>query len=215
MAEIKLPDYKLSEELMNSITHGIGAGLGIVALVLCVVRAAGHGNAAAVVSSCLYGFGVILVYVISCIYHALARNRAKKVFRVLDHCDIFLMIACTYMPFCLVALAGPVGWTLFGIIWGLAIIGIVFNAVDLQKFAKPSNVVYVLLGWSVLFAIRPLYEAIGRGGVMLLVLGGVLYSIGAVLYAVGAKHRYIHSVFHLFVIAGSIMHFFSIFEYVI
>ncbi len=215
MAEIKLPDYKLSEELMNSITHGIGAGLGIAALVLCVVRSASHGDARAVVSSCLYGFGVILVYVISCIYHALARNRAKKVFRVLDHCDIFIMIACTYTPFCLVALEGAVGWVLFGIVWGLATLGVVFNAVDLHRFAKPSTVVYVLIGWSVIFAIKPLAEAIGRNGILFLILGGVLYTLGAILYAIGSKHRYIHSVFHLFVIAGSIMHFFSIYLYVI
>jgi len=215
MSRVVIPEHKLSEELINSITHGIGAGLGVAALVLCVVKAAVNGSAIGVVGSCLYGAGMIIAYVISCIYHALARNRAKVVFRVLDHCDIFFMIACTYTPFCLISLKGAVGWVLFGVVWGLAALGIVFNAVNLEKFSKPSTVVYVLIGWCVIFAIKPLYEAIGTGGLMFLVLGGVLYTIGAVLYGIGSKVRYMHSVFHLFVIAGSVMQFFAVYLYVL
>ena len=215
MSKVEIPDYRLSEELINSITHGVGAGLSIAALVLCVIRAASHGNAMAVVSSCLFGSGMIIVYVISCIYHALAKNRAKVVFRVLDHCDIFFMIACTYMPFCLVALGGAIGWVMFGIIWGLAALGIVLNAVDFVRFSKLSTVVYVLLGWSIIFTVKPLVAAIGTGGLLFLVLGGVLYTIGAILYGAGKKLRYMHSVFYLFVVAGSLMHFFAIYLYVI
>lgn len=215
MSEIKLPDYKLSEELMNSITHGIGAGLGIAVLVLCLVKSAAHGNPWAVVASALYGAGVIMVFTISCIYHALARNKGKKVMRVIDHCDIFFMIACTYMPYCLVSLRGVVGWVLFGIVWGLAALGIVFNAVNLEKYSVPSTIVYVLLGWSIIVLYKPLVAAISLEGAMYLIGGGILYTIGAVLYALGKKKRYMHSVFHVFVIAGSILHFFSIYLYVI
>lgn len=215
MSKITIPEYRLSEELMNAITHGVGAGLGIAATVLCLVRSVAHNDPWAVVCSSMYGAGVIMVYVISCIYHALAKNRAKKVMRVIDHCDIFFMIACTYMPYCLVAMRGVTGWVLFGIVWGLAILGIVFNAIDLEKYTKPSTVVYVLLGWSIIVTFSSLKEAIGGMGVMFLILGGVLYTIGAVLYAIGGKVKYMHSVFHIFVIAGSIMHFFSIYNYVI
>lgn len=215
MSEIKLPDYKLSEELMNSITHGIGAGLGIAALVLCLVKSSAHGNPWAVVASALYGAGVIMVFTISCIYHALARNKGKKVMRVIDHCDIFFMIACTYMPYCLVSLRGVAGWVLFGIVWGLAALGIVFNAVNLEKYSVPSTIVYVLLGWSIIVLYKPLVAAISLEGAMYLIGGGILYTIGAVLYALGKKKRYMHSVFHVFVIAGSILHFFSIYLYVI
>lgn len=215
MSEIKLPDYKLSEELMNSITHGIGAGLGIAALVLCLVKSAAHGNPWAVVASALYGAGVIMVFTISCIYHALARNKGKKVMRVIDHCDIFFMIACTYMPYCLVSLRGVAGWVLFGIVWGLAALGIVFNAVNLEKYSVPSTIVYVLLGWSIIVLYKPLVAAISLEGAMYLIGGGILYTIGAVLYALGKKKRYMHSVFHVIVIAGSILHFFSIYLYVI
>lgn len=215
MSKVTIPEYKLSEELMNAISHGVGAGLGIAAMILCVVKSVAHHDPWAVVSSSMYGAGVILVYVISCIYHALAKNKAKKVMRVLDHCDIFFMIACTYMPYCLVALRGVTGWVLFGIVWGLAILGIVFNAIDLEKYTKPSTIVYVLLGWSIVVTVGELMEAIGARGVFFLVFGGILYTIGAVLYAIGGKVRYMHSVFHLFVIAGSIMHFFSIYNYVL
>ena len=215
MSKVSLPDYRLSEELMNSITHGIGAGLGITALVLCIVRSVAHNDPWAVVGSSIYGAGVVLVYVISCVYHALAKNNAKRVLRIIDHCDIFFMIACTYTPYCIVSLRGVTGWVLFGIEWGLAIIGIVLTAIDLDRYVKASTVVYVLLGWAIVFVFNRLYEAISVQGVILLLIGGLLYTIGAVLYALGRKIRYMHSIFHLFVIAGSIMHFFSIYNYVI
>lgn len=215
MSNVTIPEYRLSEELMNSITHGVGGGLGIAATVLCIIRSVEHNNSWAIISSCLYGAAVIMVYLVSCIYHALARNKAKKVMRVIDHCDIFFMIACTYMPYCLVALRGVTGWVLFGVVWALAILGIVFNAINLEKYSKRSTIVYVLLGWSIIITVWDLKEAIGSTGVMFLLLGGVLYTIGAILYAIGAKVRYMHSIFHVFVIAGSIMHFFSIYNYVI
>lgn len=215
MSKESIPKYKLSEEIINSITHGIGAALAVAALVLCVIKSAMHGDPWAVVSSCFYGAGTIIVYVISCIYHALKRNRGKAVMRIIDHCDIFFMIACTYMPYTLVSLRGVTGWVLFGVIWGLAALGIVLNAVNLEKFSKISTIVYVILGWGVMVLYKPLVEAVSLEGVILLMLGGVLYTIGAVLYAVGGKVRYMHSVFHVFVIAGSVFQFFSIYNYVI
>ena len=215
MSKVSIPEYKLSEEIVNSITHGIGAALAVAAMVLCIVKSAIHGDPWAVVSSCMYGTGTIMVYVISCVYHALKRNKGKKVLRVIDHCDIFFMIACTYMPYCLVSLRGVMGWILFGIVWGLAAIGIVFNAIDVDKYERASTFVYVLIGWCVIVLIKPLIEAVTLTGVIYLVLGGVLYTVGAVVYAVGENVKYMHSVFHLFVIAGSVFQFFSIYFYVI
>lgn len=215
MSKVSIPEYKLSEEIVNSITHGIGAALAVAAMVLCIVKSAIHGDPWAVVSSCMYGTGTIMVYVISCVYHALKRNKGKKVLRVIDHCDIFFMIACTYMPYCLVSLRGVMGWILFGIVWGLAALGIVFNAIDVDKYERASTFVYVLIGWCVIVLIKPLIEAVTLTGVIYLVLGGVLYTVGAVVYAVGENVKYMHSVFHLFVIAGSVFQFFSIYFYVI
>ena len=215
MSKVSIPEYKLSEEIVNSITHGIGAALAVAAMVLCIVKSAIHGDPWAVVSSCMYGTGTIMVYVISCVYHALKRNKGKKVLRVIDHCDIFFMIACTYMPYCLVSLRGVMGWILFGIVWGLAALRIVFNAIDVDKYERASTFVYVLIGWCVIVLIKPLIEAVTLTGVIYLVLGGVLYTVGAVVYAVGENVKYMHSVFHLFVIAGSVFQFFSIYFYVI
>lgn len=215
MSKVSIPEYKLSEEIMNSITHGIGAALAVAAMVLCIVKSALHGDPWAVVSSCMYGTGTIMVYVISCVYHALKKNKGKKVLRVIDHCDIFFMIACTYMPYCLVSLRGVMGWILFGLVWGLAALGIVFNAIDVDKYERASTFVYVLIGWCVIVLIKPLIEAVTLTGVIFLVLGGVLYTVGAVIYAIGENVKYMHSIFHLFVIAGSVFQFFSIYFYVI
>ncbi len=212
--KIGLPDYWLSEELISAISHGAGAALAISALVLCVVRAAGSG-AFSVVSACIYGSSMILAYLISCIYHALARNRGKKVFRVLDHCSIFLLIAGTYTPFTLLPLRGAVGWTLFGVVWGLAVLGIAFDAIDLERFSKPAFVVYLLMGWCIVLVFPVLWARVPSRCVGLLLAGGVAYTLGAVLYGIGSKVRYIHSVWHFFVLAGSIVHFFSIYLYIL
>ena len=151
----------------------------------------------------------------SCIYHALKPNKAKRVFRVFDHCSVFLLIAGTYAPYTLVSLSGATGWVLFGIIWASAILGITLNAIDLEKFSKVSVACYLAMGWAVIFAFRPLMASLAFPGLMLLVAGGVAYSLGVILYAIGSKKRYMHSVWHFFVLAGSILHFFSIYLYVI
>lgn len=209
------PSYTLGEELISSISHGFGAAFGIAALVLCIIKSVIAGDAWMVVSSCIYGGTLIILYSMSTIYHALAKNKAKKVFRILDHCSIFLLIAGTYTPYTLVAIRGPVGWVLFGIIWASAVVGIALNAISVQKFKIFSMICYVASGWAVIAAARPMAAAIPLRGIILLLLGGVAYSIGAVLYTIGKKIKYMHSIWHFFVLAGSILHFFSIFLYVI
>ncbi len=213
--KVIIPNYTLGEELCNAISHGIGVGLSITALVLCVVRSAIHGSAMAVVASSIYGSMMIILYLMSTLYHSLKVNNAKRVFNIIDHCSIYLLIAGSYTPYTLVSLRGALGWTIFGIIWGCAILGIVLNAVDLNKFKKASLISYIIMGWFVVIGLVPLTKALGFGGMLFLVLGGISYTIGAILYAVGKKHKYMHSLFHLFVLIGSILQFFSIYFYVI
>lgn len=210
-----IPSYTLAEELLNSISHGIGAGLGIAALVLCIVKSAIAGDGFKLASSIVFGLTTTMLYLMSCLYHALKINRAKKVFRIFDHCTIFLLIAGTYTPYTLVTLRGAIGWVLFGVVWAVAITGIVLNAVNLRKFAKISVICYVLLGWIILLASKTLVENLARPGLMLLVGGGIAYTVGAVLYAVGSKRKYFHSIFHFFCLIGTVLHFFSIYFYVL
>ena len=187
-----IPTYSLAEELLNSISHGIGAGLGIAALVLCIVKSAHAGDGYKLASSIVFGLTTTLLYLMSCLYHALKVNRAKKVFRVFDHCTIFLLIAGTYTPYTLVTLRGPAGWVMFGIVWAVAITGVVLNAVNLKKFAKISVVCYVALGWVILLATKTLVANLAYPGLVLLVAGGVAYRRrGAV------RHRLEEEVFSL------------------
>lgn len=213
--KITIPKYSLGEELTNAILHGIGSLLSIAALVLCVVFSSIHGNAYAVVSSCIYGSTLIILYTMSCLYHSFKVNNAKRVFRIIDHCSIFLLIAGTYTPYTLVSLNGGLGWSMFGLIWGCAIVGIVLNAIDLNKYRILSMILYIAMGWAVVFTFKPLVNVIEIGGIYLLLAGGIIYTIGAIFYGLGKKRKYMHSVFHFFVLAGSILHFFSILLYVI
>ncbi len=213
MSKIKIPEYSLGEELVSSISHGIGALLGIAALVLSVVFSK---NSITIVSSAIYGITLIILYLISCLYHSFSpRIKAKKVFRVLDHDSIYLLIFGTYMPYLLVSIGGTKGWTLWGILLGLSILGIVFNSINLEKFKNVSLISYILMGWIIIFSFNDVYNSIGFYGTLYLILGGVFYTIGALFYRLGKKIKYMHSIFHLLVLAGSIFHFFSIFLYVI
>ena len=209
-----LPVYTLSEELINSISHGIGTGLSVTALVLCIVRAAIHGNAWGVVSSCIYGASLVMLYCMSTLYHAITNRTARKVFRVFDHTSIFFLIAGTYTPICLVTLNGALGWTLFGIVWGMGILGIVLNSISVDKFRKFSLVCYVGMGWAVVIGIKTVIELLPKAGFQLLLWGGILYTVGIVFYAM-KKFKYMHCVWHLFVLAGSILQFFCIYLYVL
>lgn len=212
---ITIPKYSLSEELISSISHGVGVLLSIAALTLCVVVAATHHDVYAVVSAAIYGATLIILYLMSTLYHALKVNRAKKVFRVIDHCSIFLLIAGTYTPYTLVTLRDTVGWWLFALVWGAAIVGIVLNAVDLKRYSTISVICYLAMGWVIVFAFQPLSQALDKTGIALLIWGGVAYSVGALAYAIGSKKKYFHSAFHFFVLAGSVLHFFSILLYVL
>lgn len=211
---IRIPNYSLGEELVSSISHGVGTALSVSACVLCVVKAAqdyAYVKAAGVVSAAIYGFTMIMLYCMSTLYHALPTGDAKRVFRVIDHCSVFLLIAGTYTPYALVSLRGALGWTVFGVIWGLTAVGIVFNAIDVDRFQKVSAIINLGMGWMIVFTAGKLIPAIGGLGMKLLITGGIIYSIGALLYSIGSRARYIHSVFHFFVLGGSVFFFFSIF----
>lgn len=216
MSKITIPKYTVGEEIINSISHGLGVLLGITALVLTVVFSIKNHNTIGVVSSCIYGSTMIIMYLISCLYHALSlKLKAKKVFRVLDHCDIYLFIAGCYTPYCLSLIGGTTGWVIFGIIWASAIIGVLLNAIDLEKFQVPSTIMYLIMGWMIIFSYDSISSLLPKPGLILLILGGVAYTIGAVLYGIGSKKRYFHSIFHFFVLLGSTLQFFSILLYTI
>lgn len=210
-----LPDYTLGEELMNSISHGIGALFGVAALVLCIIKSAISGDAYSVVASAVYGSTLILLYTMSTLYHALKVNRAKKVFQTFDHCSIFLLIAGTYTPITLVALHGWLGWLLFGIVWAAAITGITFNGISVKKYKVMSMICYIAMGWVIILVFPEFMRAVDFNCVLLMLIGGIVYTIGAVLYGFGKKAKYIHSIWHFFVLAGSILHFFAVYLYVL
>ena len=213
-----LPIYSKGEEIFNMTSHIVGGVLGIVATVLCIVFAAINGNVYGVVSGSIYGFTMIVLYTMSSIYHGLNKERySKRVFQVLDHCSIFLLIAGSYTPFALCTFREynmALGWTIFGIIWLMAIIGITLNSIDIKSFKKFSMICYLGMGWCVVFTINLLPKLLGNVGFILLLLGGISYSVGAVLYGVGKKRKWMHSVFHLFILLGSILQFFCILFYV-
>ena len=201
MKKLTVPKYTLGEEITNSITHGIGALIGIAILVLTIIMAAHNHNAVGVVASCIYGTTMIIMFLMSCLYHAFSPNiKAKKVFRIIDHCDIYAFIAGSYTPFCISLIKGPIGWTLFGVIWGCAIIGILFNAINLEKFKVISIILYLIMGWMIVVSFSSLHAVLPMKGIMLLLSGGIVYTIGAALYGIGKKVRYMHSVFHVFVL---------------
>lgn len=213
-----LPTYTKGEEIFNMTSHIVGGALGIVATVLCVVFAAIHGNGYGVVSGAIYGVTMIILYTMSSIYHGLSPKRnSKKVFQILDHCSIFLLIAGSYTPFalCTIRSYDPVtGWVIFGVIWFLAILGIVLNSIDLKQFKVFSMICYLLMGWCIIMKINILPKLLGTTGFVLLLAGGIAYTVGAILYGLGKKHKYVHSIFHLFILLGSFLQFMCILLYV-
>ena len=211
LRERVFPDYTRGEETFNMVSHIVGAAIAIAITVLCIIMGASHHNAWAVVSGAIYGSTMVIMFTVSSIYHGLHENMGKQVMRVIDHCDIYCLIAGTYTPFLLVSLSGRLGWMFFYIIWGLTIIGIILNAIDLRRFSKVSAYINVAMGWLIIFSFRSLVKAVDRQGIILLLAGGIIYSIGAILYGLGSKVRYMHSVWHFFVLGGTICHFFSIY----
>ncbi len=213
-----MPDYTKGEEIFNMVSHIVGGGLGIVVLVLCVAKAALTGDAYDVVGSAVYGASMVMLYTVSSVYHGLHLNMGKRVMQIIDHCTIYLLIAGTYTPILLSAIreTSPVtAWVLFAVEWGFAALAATLTAIDLKKYSKFSMLCYIGMGWGIVFAAKDAVAAIDRLGLLLLLLGGIAYTVGAVLYGVGKKHRYIHSVFHLFVVLGSLLQFFTIIFWVI
>lgn len=213
-----LPIYTKGEEIFNMTSHIVGAVLGIVATVLCVVFAAVHVNVYGVVSGAIYGTTMIILYTMSSIYHGLSPKRySKRVFQVLDHCSIFLLIAGSYTPFALCTIREydlVSGWVIFSVIWALAILGIVLNSIDIKKFNVFSMICYLLMGWCIILKANLLPQLLGISGFVLLVTGGVAYTIGAIVYGLGKKYKYAHSIFHLFILIGSLLQFLCILLYV-
>lgn len=210
--------YTKGEEIFNMVSHIVGGALAITAVTLCVIMAAIHKNVWGVVSGAVYGGSMVILYTMSSLYHGLRPNKAKKVFRIIDHCSIFFLIAGTYTPYMLSGLRPHrpgLAWTIFGIIWGAAALGIVLNAVNMKKFKVFSMICYIAMGWCVATVTGPMIKHFNPTCLLFLLIGGIAYTLGAVLYGLSKKKnlRYMHSVFHLFVVAGSLMHFFSILFY--
>lgn len=204
----------LGETIANSVTHGVGVALSIAGTALILTIATLRGGARDIVSASIYGATLALLYVASTLYHALPGPRVRHVFRILDHSSIYLLIAGTYTPFTLVSLRGGFGWSLFGIIWGLAIGGVVFKSLWVDRLPGLSTTIYVLMGWLALVGIQPLYHSVSGPGFLWLVAGGVCYT-GGVAFFCANRMRYAHAVWHVFVLAGSACHYCAVYFYVL
>ncbi|MCI9000386.1 MAG: hemolysin III family protein [Clostridia bacterium] len=212
----ELPSYTKGEEIANMVTHIIGGVIGIVAIVLCSIFAK---NAYGVISGVIFGVSMLILYTMSSIYHGLSpKVKGKKVLQILDHCTIFLLIAGSYTPFALCTLREyhtGMGWAIFGIIWAVAVLGMVLNSIDLKKYKIFSMICYLAMGWCIIVKINVLPTLLSMKGFSLLLAGGIVYTLGAICYIIGKKHKYIHTVFHICVLIASFLHFLCILLYVI
>ena len=209
-----LHKYTLGEELVSAISHGIGAVLAIIGTVFACIRAA-ELDTVALVSVILFGSSMTLLYTVSTVYHALAPNGGKKVLRILDHCFVYVLIIGTYAPYCLAGMHNLFGYILYAVNCAIGAVGITLTAIDMKRFSKFSMVCYILMGWIIVIAFRTLWESIATAGIVWLLAGGVIYTVGAVLYGIGKTKKYIHSLWHFFVLGGSVCHFISIYLYVL
>lgn len=216
-----LPVYTRGEEIFNMVSHIVGAAFGVAALIMCVLAAAFHHNVAGILSGILYSFSMILCYTISSVYHGIRPTKPRKVYnkkvmQVLDHCDIYFLIAGSFTPMAATGLreAYPtIAWTTLGIMWGICLLGTVFTAIDFHKYAVLSFTCYFVAGWSALIAIPFLWKTYNTAFIVLVLVGGVVYTLGMIFFALQKKHPYCHSVFHLFILGGSILQFLPIFIY--
>ena len=204
----------LGEEIANSVSHGVGFIAAVIISSILIVSAARHSSAAGIVGVCVFSFSLVMLYIVSTLYHSLARNKAKRIFQILDHIVIFLMIAGTYTPFTLSVLKGSLGWTLFGIVWGLAFAGIIFQCFGGVKKKKLTTILYLAMGWLIILAVKPLLINMPFWGLFWLFLGGFAYTAGVGFYA-AKRVRYAHFVWHLFVIMGSLCHSIAILRYAV
>ena len=214
----KLPDYTRGEEIFNMVSHIVGGAFGVAVLITCLVDAAMKGDVWGIVGGGIYGASMIALYTMSSVYHGLRPGMGKKVMQVMDHCTIYFLIGGTYTPIVL----GPIrelspgwGWTIFGIVWGCAALGSVFTAIDLKKYAKLSMICYLGMGWCIVIAAKITIKALSLPAFLWILAGGIAYTIGAVLYGLGRKRRYMHSVFHIFVLLGSIVQYLGIILYIL
>ena len=212
--KVNFNGQSLGEEIANSISHGVGALLAIAGTAVMIATACFTSDALGIVSAALYGFFTILLYLFSTLYHSITNTKAKKVFQIFDHCSIFLMILGSYIPLCLCLIRGFVGWTLFSITALLSVVGIVFNSIDLKKWHKLSMVLYVIMGWSAVFVFGEVLAKVPLKGIVLLVGGGISYTLGIIFFNKD-KIEYMHYVWHLFVLMGTILQYFFILFYVI
>lgn len=211
--EIRIPDYTLGEEIFNAVSHGLGALLSPAALTLMALRA--HGALPEIAVS-LFGLAMIQLYTVSCVYHALSRDlKGKKVMRVIDHCNVYLLVLGTYIPVALLGVGGSMGWVLLGMVLVFTVLGVVFTAIDVDRFQLVSVVCHLLSGWSILIGIPGLLRTMGWGGLEWMLLGGVMYSVGAILYGLGKKKRYRHCVFHVFCLLGTFCHFWAVYSFLL
>lgn len=218
LSDRQLPTYTKAEELTNMITHIVGGAMGIAVVTLCVIRAAIHANTFGIVSSAIYGACMIALYAVSSVYHGLAPNMGKKVMQVIDHCTIYLLIAGTYTVVVLSALrpAYPgLAWGIFGFEWGMAALAAMFTAIDLKKYNVFSMVCYIGMGWAIIPFWRQTLQVLTLPGFLFLLAGGIAYTIGSVLYGLGRKRKWMHSIFHIFVLLGSALQFFAVYLYAI
>ncbi|HHU20801.1 MAG TPA: hemolysin III family protein [Bacilli bacterium] len=210
----KVSQFSLGEEIANAVTHGIGMVLSIAGLVLLIVFSALSGSAWHVVSFTIFGVTMVFLYTSSTLLHSLPKGRAKNIFEILDHSSIYFFIAGTYTPFLLVAIRGTLGWTLFGIVWGIAIGGTIFKVFFVKRFVLVSTILYIVMGWLIVFAWPTLTEQLAQGGMILLISGGLFYTLGAIFY-VWRLFKYHHMVWHIFVLTGTVLHYFAVLLYVL
>lgn len=218
LADRRLPDYSKGEELFNAVSHIAGGAFAVAALVLCLIKSAGGGDVLSIASSAVYGTCMILLYCMSSIYHGLRPTLGKKVFQILDHCAIYLMIAGTYTPILLVGMRPSypaLAWTFFGMEWGLTALAVTLTAIDLKQYGIFSMICYIAMGWGIVLFIPEATAALSKTGFLFTLLGGISYTLGAVLYGIGSKRRYCHGAFHVFVLMGSILQFIAIYRYIL
>jgi len=206
--------YDLSEEKINIITHAIGLLLSIAALVLLIIHASSNGSVRHIVSFTIFGASMILLYSASTLYHYSQKPNIRRKLNILDHAAIYVLIAGTYTPFTLVTLKGALGWSIFGVTWGIALVGVFLKLFYTGKYDKISTIAYVAMGWIIIFAVKPLIENLPVNGLYWLLAGGIFYTIGAILYSI-KKLKFNHAIFHVFVLLGSFSHFMAIYFYVL
>jgi hemolysin III len=210
----KMSQYSFIEEIFNSITHGIGIIISIAALIIMVIFSSRYGSAIDIVSSTIFGISLVLLYTASTLYHSFQKPGLKHTFKIIDHSCIYILIAGTYTPFMLITLNGTLGWTIFSVVWSLTIGGILFKVFFINRLETISTIAYIIMGWLIIFAIKPLYQALPGSALALIVSGGLIYTLGTIFYA-WEKLPFNHSIWHSFVLAGSICHFFAIMFYVL